>query len=125
MRKRRNTNDFEDREELGRAIEQASYCALGYPTSKKVKNRYMADHSGTPVPYTWNLVLLLAEFYLPCREELPEFDTVKSTSNAEQEMLLQKIVSLIPSELDPKNKLEDVQDFIQVSQLHPWKRRRN
>lgn len=115
MRKRRVTSDPDDLEELGRAIEQASYCALGYPTSKKIKNRYMVDHGGSHVPYTWSRVRLLAEFFLPSRNELPEFDTVKPTSNADQEMLLQKIVSLIPPELDPKNKLEDIQDFIQVS----------
>jgi len=114
MRKRRTTRDPEDREELGRAIEQASYCALGYPMSKKIKNRYMADHGVvTNAPYTWGRALLLAEFFLPSTEELPEFDTVKPTSNAEQEVLLQKIAGLIPSELDPKNKLDDVQDFIQ------------
>ena len=114
MRKRRTTLDPDDREELGRAIEQASYCSTGYPTSKKIKNRYMADHGAVNVPYTWNRVLLLADFFLPSRQELPEFDTVKPTLTAEQEMLLQKIVSLIPPELDPKNKLDDIQDFIQV-----------
>jgi hypothetical protein len=45
---------------------------------------------------------MLAEYFLPTREELPEFDTVKPTSNAEQEILLQKIVTLMPPELDPK-----------------------
>jgi hypothetical protein len=115
MRKRRVTQDYEDREELGRAIEQASFCALGYPTTKKSKSRSLTDHSVTSVPFTWNRVLLLAEFFLPIRQDLPEFDTVKPTSNAEQEMLLQKVSSLIPPELDPRNRLEDIQSFIQVS----------
>lgn len=114
MRRRRVTHDAEDREELGRAIEQASFCALGYPTSKKTKSRSLTDHCVTSVAMTWNRVLLLAEFFLPSRQELPEFDTVKPTSNAEQEMLLQKVTSLIPSELDPRNRLDDIQSFIQV-----------
>lgn len=113
MKKRRVTQDYEDREELGRAIEQSSFCALGYPTNKKSKTRSLADHSVTPVSLTWNRVLLLAEFFLPVRQDLPEFDTVKPTSNAEQEMLLQKVSSLIPPELDPRNRLEDIQSFIQ------------
>lgn len=115
MRKRRTTHDPEDREELGRAIEQASYCALGYPASRKLKNRLLADHGVSPVPFTWNRVLLLAEYFLPSREDLPEFDTVKPTSNADQETLLQKTASLIPSELDPRNRVDEIQDFIQVS----------
>ena len=69
---------------LRRAIEQASFCALGYPTTKKSKSRSLTDHSVTSVPFTWNRVLLLAEFFLPIRQDLPEFDTVKPTSNAEQ-----------------------------------------
>lgn len=117
MKKRRVTQDYEDREELGRAIEQASFCALGYPTNKKSKTRSLADHSVTPVSLTWNRVLLLAEFFLPVRQDLPEFDTVKPTSNAEQEMLLQKVSSLIPPELDPRNRLEDIQSFIQVMEF--------
>ena len=114
MRRRRATQDQEDREELGRAIEQASFCALGYPASKKSKSRSLSDHAVSSVPFTWKRVLLLAEFFLPTREDLPEFDTVKPTSNAEQEMLLQKVSTLIPPELDPRNRLEDIQSFLQV-----------
>lgn len=102
LKKRRTINDLEDRDELGRAIEQACYCALGHPTGKKSKSRSITDHLVEAVPFTWNRVLLLAEYFLPTPKELPEFDTVKPTSNAEQEILLQKIVNLIPPELDPK-----------------------
>ena len=113
VRKRKTTEDIEQREELGRAIEQASFCALGYPTSRKSKTRLLADHSCSTVPMTWNYVLLLAEFFLPEPTELPEFDTV-TTCTAEQEVLLLKIVNLIPPELDPKHRLDDIQDFINV-----------
>ena len=102
LKKRRTVHDPEDRDELGRAIEQASYCGLAYPTGKKTKSRSISDHSVEAVSFTWPRVLLLAEYFLPTRKELPEFDTVKPTSNAEQEILLQKLVSLIPPELDPK-----------------------
>ena len=113
VRKRKATEDVEQREELGRAIEQASYCALGYPTSRKTKTRLLMDHGCSTVPMTWNHVLLLAEFFLPEPTELPEFDTL-TTCNAEQEVLLLKIVNLIPAELDPKHRLDDIQDFINV-----------
>lgn len=63
---------------------------------------------------TWNVALLVAEHYLPGRQELPEFDTMKPYSNAEQEIFYKKIAELIPPELDPKNRVEDMQDFIQV-----------
>lgn len=113
VRKRKTTEDVEHREELGRAIEQASYCALGYPTSRKTKTRLLMDHNCSNVPMTWNYALLLAEFFLPEPSELPEFDTL-TACNAEQEVLLLKIVNLIPSELDPKHRLDDIQDFIDV-----------
>ena len=115
MRKRRTIQDAEYREELGRAIEQASFCSFGYPISRKTKTRLLVDHGSTAtVPMTWNRVLLLAEFFLPGRQDLPEFDTV-TTCNAEQEVLLLKIVSLIPAELEPRHRLDEIQNFINVS----------
>ena len=119
MRRRKSTVDGELREELDRAIEQASFCALGYPSSRKSKwkSRLLTDHAcSTTLPMTWNHVLLLAQFFLPGPAELPEFDTL-NTCNAEQELLLLKIVTLIPPELDPKHRLDDIQDFINVTCL--------
>ena len=118
MRKLRTAYGVEQREELTRAIEQAVFCAYGYPSnsanSKKSKSKTLIDHSVTAVNMTWDRILLLAEFLLPAAKDLPEFDTV-NTCTAEQEALLKKIAILIPSELDPKNRLEDIQDFIQVN----------
>lgn len=87
---------------------------MGYPTSKKTKSKTFCDHGGATVELTWNIALLVAEYFLPGRQDVPEFDTMKPFSNVDQEIFYKKIVDLIPPELDPRNKVEDIEDFIQV-----------
>lgn len=74
----------------------------------------MCDHTVTAVELTWNRCLILAEYFLPAKADLPEFDTV-GTCTAEQEVLLKKIVNLIPTELDPKHRRDEIQDYLLVN----------
>ena len=134
VKKLRTVQDCEQRDELTRAVEQASFCAFGYPPNptpgggKKSKTRPPADDHGTngcgTCTLTWKRALLLAECFLPAGQSLPEFDTV-TTCTADQELLLRRIVALVPAELDPKNRLDDIHDFVQVPNLNskPIKRK--
>ena len=71
------------------------------------------DHSVTAVALNWKCIVQLAEFFLPRAPDLPEFDSV-NTCTVEQETLLKKIVALIPAELDPKHRVDDIHDFVMV-----------
>lgn len=64
-----------------------------------------------PLPLTWQRAQQIYEFFAPCA--LPEFDSYKSISiPSELEQLIQRILSLVPENMDPLSQQSKILDYI-------------
>lgn len=98
------------RSKLTPYLEQIIYCLYSYP-NKKIKGRYLQDHSVPQITLTFDRAQQLLEFYRP--DELPEFDSFRLGSiTADAESLFKKILTLVPPECDSTKHLEDMNDYI-------------
>ncbi|KAF5297375.1 hypothetical protein FQR65_LT01305 [Abscondita terminalis] len=99
------------RDKIDIHIEQAFFCLYQHPSKKNKVSRHLADHNVNPLPLVWERAQQLYEFY--CPDVLPEFDSYKSLSILpDVEQLLQRVISLVPPECDPKPLVPKMADFI-------------
>lgn len=98
-------------ETISQCLEQVVFCLFGHP-SKKTKIRYLYDHNATPSKLDWNLAQNIFELYRPY--EMPGFNSYKLGSiTSETEQLLQRMLSLMPSNCDPQPYVSDVIAYIE------------
>ncbi|KAJ6646406.1 Calcineurin-binding protein cabin-1 [Pseudolycoriella hygida] len=98
------------RDIISEYLEQVTYCLYGYP-SKKARSRHIGRHDAINVELDWQRGIQLFDIYRP--DNLPEFNSFKNESiSSEHEQLLQRIVSLVPSDIDPTGHVEGIRNFI-------------
>ncbi|XP_052866977.1 calcineurin-binding protein cabin-1-like [Anopheles cruzii] len=98
------------REILNEYLEQMTYCLYGYP-QKRPRLRHIQDHCAVQVALTWERAIQLFDLYRP--DNLPEFNSYKLESiSADMEALLQRIILLIPSEIDIVKLSRPISEFI-------------
>ncbi|RZC42711.1 calcineurin-binding protein cabin-1, partial [Asbolus verrucosus] len=99
------------REKIDIHIEQALFCLYQHPSKKNKISRHLADHNVDPLPLTWERAFQLYDFYGP--DCLPEFNSYKNASiSSDLEQLLQRIIALVPSTMDPQPHMPKLSEFI-------------
>lgn len=96
--------NLEERELLG-----AMNCLFGYPNKKPAS---VVGHKAQRVPITWEHAEIIFPYLAP--EELPTYMSLlrKVGITSETEPLLREMASATPSEMDPKNFVEIIENFI-------------
>ncbi|RWS11005.1 hypothetical protein B4U79_00407 [Dinothrombium tinctorium] len=91
-------------------ILQCFSCLYGHPQRK---NALLQSHS-SPIQLTWENAELIYSYFIP--EELPEFDSLyrNNSINSETEQLLIRIACLVPENLNPKNYVKWIEDYIET-----------
>ncbi|ETN63580.1 hypothetical protein AND_004696 [Anopheles darlingi] len=98
------------REILNEYLEQVTYCLYGYP-QKRPRLRHIHDHGAVQVSLNWARAIQLFDLYRP--DNLPEFNSYKLESiSTDMEALLQRIISLIPAEIDVTKLSLPISEFI-------------
>lgn len=98
------------RDIIAEYLEQITYCLYGYP-AKRARLKHIEEHDAQNVDLQWKHALLLYDLYRP--DDLPEFDSYKNDSiTTEMEQLLQKIIALIPEDVDPSKHANEMEKFI-------------
>lgn len=91
-------------------LEQMTYCLYGYP-AKRARLKHIEEHDAQNVELQWKHAALLYDLYRP--DVFPEFNSYKNDSiSAEMEQLLQKIVALMPDDLDLSKQATEMERFI-------------
>nr|KAG5701968.1 hypothetical protein BaRGS_034550 [Batillaria attramentaria] len=99
------------KEDLETAFEQCVLCLYKHP-NKKGKARHLYDHNATPIDLTWAKCEVVFEYFKP--KTVPEFDSYKtSTVSGELENLLHRIYTLIPDDLGPGKRVDQVREYIE------------
>uniref|UniRef100_A0A182VXI8 C2 domain-containing protein n=1 Tax=Anopheles minimus TaxID=112268 RepID=A0A182VXI8_9DIPT len=98
------------REILNEYLEQVTYCLYGYP-QKRPRLRHIQDHCAVQVSLTWERAIQLFDLYRP--DSLPEFNSYKLESiSTDMEALLQRIILLIPIEINVMKLSRPILEFI-------------
>uniref|UniRef100_A0A182REV5 Calcineurin-binding protein cabin-1 MEF2-binding domain-containing protein n=1 Tax=Anopheles funestus TaxID=62324 RepID=A0A182REV5_ANOFN len=98
------------RETLNEYLEQVTYCLYGYP-QKRPRLRHIQDHCAVQVSLTWERAIQLFDLYRP--DSLPEFNSYKLESiSTDMEALLQRIILLIPCEINIMKLSRPISEFI-------------
>uniref|UniRef100_A0A182NFP7 Calcineurin-binding protein cabin-1 MEF2-binding domain-containing protein n=1 Tax=Anopheles dirus TaxID=7168 RepID=A0A182NFP7_9DIPT len=98
------------REILNEYLEQVTYCLYGYP-QKRPRLRHIQDHCAVQVSLTWERAIQLFDLYRP--DSLPEFNSYKLESiSTDMEALLQRIILLIPHEINMAKLSRPISEFI-------------
>uniref|UniRef100_A0A182M2K2 Calcineurin-binding protein cabin-1 MEF2-binding domain-containing protein n=1 Tax=Anopheles culicifacies TaxID=139723 RepID=A0A182M2K2_9DIPT len=98
------------REILNEYLEQVTYCLYGYP-QKRPRLRHIQDHCAVQVSLTWERAIQLFDLYRP--DSLPEFNSYKLESiSTDMEALLQRIILLIPTEINMMKLSRPISEFI-------------
>ncbi|XP_050067865.1 calcineurin-binding protein cabin-1-like [Anopheles maculipalpis] len=98
------------REILNEYLEQVTYCLYGYP-QKRPRHRHIQDHCAVQVSLTWERAIQLFDLYRP--DSLPEFNSYKLESiSTDMEALLQRIILLIPREINIMKLSRPISEFI-------------
>ncbi|XP_035900937.1 uncharacterized protein LOC118507065 [Anopheles stephensi] len=98
------------RETLNEYLEQVTYCLYGYP-QKRPRLRHIQDHCAVQVALTWERAIQLFDLYRP--DSLPEFNSYKLESiSTDMEALLQRIILLIPREINMMKLSRPISEFI-------------
>nr|XP_049462674.1 calcineurin-binding protein cabin-1-like [Anopheles coluzzii] len=98
------------REILNEYLEQVTYCLYGYP-QKRPRLRHIQDHCAAQVSLTWERAIQLFDLYRPDR--LPDFNSYKLESiSTDMEALLQRIILLIPSDINMMKLSRPISEFI-------------
>lgn len=98
------------RNEVIEYLEQITYCLYRYP-SKRARLKHLEKHESQIIELDWNHAIQLYDIYRP--EKMPEFDMFKRDSiTTEMEQLLQRIISIIPADIDPSTRSEAMNKFI-------------
>lgn len=98
------------RNEVIEYLEQVTYCLYRYP-GKKARLKHLEKHESQHIELDWSHAIQLYDIYRP--EKLPEFDSFKRESiTSEMEQLLQRIISIIPTDIDPSTRSEPMEKFI-------------
>lgn len=98
-------------EDLNNGIEQCFYCLYGHP-NRRGKVKHLQEHNAKAVNLSWDRCKQVFDFFRP--QYLPGFDSYKaSTVSSELEVLLKRIVALVPPEEDPNNMENKVSAYIE------------
>ena len=97
-------------------ILQCFSCLYDHPLRKSTP--LSPAHTASHVPLIWDNVEILYNYFIP--EELPEFDSLRRISiDSDTEMLLKKIVPLIPTKYNPINHVQHIKDFLETGKEIP------
>lgn len=98
------------RNEVIEYLEQITYCLYRYP-GKRARLKHLEKHDSQTIDLDWTHAIQLYDIYRP--EKMPEYDSFKRDSiTAEMEQLLQRIIAIIPPEIDPSTRIESIEKFI-------------
>lgn len=98
------------RNEIIEYLEQITYCLYRYP-GKRARLKHLEKHESQNIELDWNHAIQLYDIYRP--DKMPEFDMFKRDSiTTEMEQLLQRIIAIIPSEIDPSTRCDAMEKFI-------------
>lgn len=98
------------RNEIVEYLEQVTYCLYRYP-GKRARLKHLEKHESQNIELDWSHAIQLYDIYRP--EKMPEFDMFKRDSiTTEMEQLLQRIIAIIPTEIDPSTRCELMEKFI-------------
>lgn len=98
------------RNEVLEYLEQITYCLYRYP-GKRARLKHLEKHESQNIDLDWSHAIQLYDIFRP--EKMPEFDMFKRDSiTAEMEQLLQRIIAIIPTEIDPSTRSEAMEKFI-------------
>ncbi|XP_040064460.1 calcineurin-binding protein cabin-1 [Ixodes scapularis] len=98
------------KEDLTNGIEQCFYCLYGHP-SRRGKVKHLQEHNSRQVSLSWERTKQVFDFFKP--SIMPEFDSYRtSTVSSELEVLLKRIVSMVPPEQDPAANLDGVVAYV-------------
>ncbi|XP_055295611.1 calcineurin-binding protein cabin-1-like [Sitodiplosis mosellana] len=98
------------RNEIVEYLEQVTYCLYRYP-GKRARLKHLEKHESQNIELDWSHAIQLYDIYRP--DKMPEFDMFKRDSiTAEMEQLLQRIIAIIPTEIDPTTRCEAMKKFI-------------
>ncbi|XP_065051362.1 calcineurin-binding protein cabin-1-like [Rhopilema esculentum] len=81
------------KEDVLRELEQCFYCLYGHP-SKKTKSRKLHDHVTSQIPLIWEHAHIVYEHFRP--PGLPTLDNKLNTISMEVQLLLRRIISVVP-----------------------------
>lgn len=92
------------RNEIVEYLEQVTYCLYRYP-GKRDRLKHLEKHESQNIELDWSHAIQLYDIYRP--DKMPEFDMFKRDSiTAEMEQLLQRIIAIIPTDIDPSTHCE-------------------
>lgn len=98
------------RNEVRDYLEQITYCLYRYP-GKRARLKHLEKHDSQTIDLDWNHAIQLYDIFRP--EKMPEFDMFKRDSiTSEMEQLFQRIIAIIPPEIDPSTRSESMEKFI-------------
>lgn len=98
------------RTELIEYLEQVTYCLFRFP-AKRARLKHLEKHESQNIELNWNYAIKLYDLFRPLK--LPEFDMFKRESiTTEMEQLLQRIITIIPTDIDPSTRCEAMEKFI-------------
>lgn len=98
------------RNEIVEYLEQITYCLYRYP-NRRARLKHLEKHESKSIDLDWTHAIQLYDLYRPVK--MPEFDTFKRDSiTAEMEQLLQRIIAIIPSDIDPSVRCDVMEKFI-------------
>jgi len=81
------------KEDVLRELEQCFYCLYGHP-SKKTKSRRLQDHVTSQTSLTWEYAQIVYDHFKPAG--LPTLDNKVNTISMEVQLLLRRIVAVVP-----------------------------
>lgn len=98
------------RNEIVEYLEQITYCLYRYP-GKRARLKHLEKHESQCIELDWNHAIQLYDIYRP--DKMPEFDMFKRDSiTTEMEQLLQRIIAIIPDDIDPSTRCSAMEKFI-------------
>ncbi|XP_031617058.1 calcineurin-binding protein cabin-1-like isoform X2 [Contarinia nasturtii] len=98
------------RNEIVEYLEQVTYCLYRYP-GKRARLKHLEKHESQNIELDWNHAIQLYDIYRP--DKLPEFDDFKRDSiTNEMEQLFQRIIAIIPAEIDLSTRCDAMEKFI-------------
>lgn len=98
------------RKEVLEYLEQITYCLYRYP-GKRARLKHYENHESQNIELDWSHAIQLYDIFRP--DKMPEFNTFKKHSiQTEMEQLLQRIIAIIPSEIDPSTHSDGMDKFI-------------
>lgn len=98
------------RNEIVEYLEQITYCLYRYP-GKRARLKHLEKHESQIIDLDWSHAIQLYDIYRP--DKMPEFDMFKRDSiTTEMEQLLQRIIAIIPTEIDLSTRCDAMEKFI-------------